>query len=301
MSDDLPAGTVSLEDVSAASTDTPAPVEHTPEPEQVAQPAAPEQPAVVEASEDSYVVQAEGRPVDIGKIVAAERRRTAEKYEPFRQQAAQLAAEVQQLRQQLQPPAPEPPKVPEVSDEEAAAEAKDLQLYTADSQPDIKTAKRIIIKRRQEALQVAEDVSRRTLAPLQKNQAQEAAAQNFIVAVTAKDAEGNPLFATRAEQEQFAQFWASQPHELTADRDAAETFLDAYWGRKARTTKRTAPTPVAARPAPILTESPGGANAPAYQMSDMEKRAARASGISQKDFAERAKSFAPDRTIILGD
>lgn len=292
MSDELPPGTLSLE------TDAPAAEAPAPEPEKTEAPA-PEPAAVVQADEDSYIVQADGKPINIGRVIAAERRREREKYEPVRQQAAQLANEVQQLRQQLRPPAPEPPKEPEITDDEATAEAKDLQLYDASGALDVKTSKRIIQKRRQEALQVAEAVMQRTVAPIQQGQARDKSAQHFIAAVTAKNAEGQPLFATRAEQEAFASFWAEQPAELTSDPKAAEVFLNAYVGQTARTTKR-APAPQV-RLEPVVNEAPGGKGVPAYVMTELDKKFARAAGMTEKQYGEQTKGFQKDRTLVIGD
>ena len=293
--DELPPGTISLEDdAPAVSADPPAP------PEPVVEAPIPEAREV----EPEHLVEApDGKRLNVGPIIAAERKRIAEQkdreYEPIKQRTQQLEQEVQRLRQLAQPPAPEPAKEPDISDDEAAAEAKDLQLYTADSQPDIKTAKRIIQKRRQEALQVAEMVTARTLAPLQQVQAKDRSTQYFIASVTEKDQDGQPLFATRQEQEAFATFWAEQPDSLTSDPQAAEVFLNAYVGQRARTTKRAQPPPV--RLEPIQTETPGGRGAPAYQMTAMDRKFANASGMTEKQYAEHTKGFQKDRTLIIGD
>ena len=289
---------VSLED---ATIDGP-PISQTPaEPDDAAEP-------------EGVVEHAGKRMVDVS-VLAAERRRVREATErtfrekelgPLQAKAAeadQLRAALNELRpiveqvrrnpDLLKPPKPTTAEE-QVTDDEAAAEARDLELYNAQTgQPDIGRAKRIIARRRQEAQSAAQQAAQAAIGPITSQGAQSASRQNFVSMATRRDAHDQPLVDPKA----LAEIWASLPAELTQHAEVGELLLDAAIGKTVRGGARV---PRADR-APIVSEPAGGRNGPSYQMDRMAKQIANHAGMSEKAFTDAAKTFRPDTVNIIGD
>lgn len=248
-------------------------------------------------------------------IIAVERKRAREvtekslrekEIEPLMQKAAeadhlrQALAEaqpyVEHLRRHpelLQAPKPTPLEE-QISDEEAAAEARDLELYNQQTgQPDVARAKRIIARRRTETQAAAQQAAQAAIGPLTSQSAQQVSRQNFVSMATRRDAQNQPLVDAKV----LAEFWAQLPPELTQHPEVGELILDAAIGKSYRTKGRVqAPE----RP-PVVSEPAGGRSGPRYEMDRMAKNLAQHAGMSDKAFTERAKTYVPGEVNILGD
>jgi hypothetical protein len=298
MTESLAPGALSLEDATLVSPPTSTPQAEPPEPE----------------PEPEGVVDVQGkRMVDVG-VLAAERRRVreaternirekelaplqakAQEADQLRQALADAQPYLQHLRQHpelLQPPKPTSLE-DQVSDEDARTEARDLELYAADGQPDVTRAKRIIARRRQDATAAAQQATAAAVGPITSQTAQTYSRQNFVQAASRRTPDGHPLVDPKA----LAQLWASLPAELTQHAEVGELLLDAAIGKTVRTGGQVAR---ADRP-PLVSESPSGRAAPAFQMSDLTRTIAHAAGMTEKSFAERAKDYKPGELNVLGD
>lgn len=269
-------------------------------------------------AEPEGAVDVQGRRMVDVSVLSAERKRIREateratreakdkEYEPVRQQAA----EAERLRQALndaQPyvehlrrhpellQAPKPTTLEEqVSDEEAIAEARDLELYDQRTgQPDLTRAKRIIARRRTDAQAAAQQAAQAAIGPITSQTAQQTSRQNFVSMASRRDASNQPLVDAKT----LAEFWAQLPPELTQHAEVGELILDAAIGKSYRTRGRVA----APERAPIVSEPAGGRSGPGYQMDRMAKNLAQHAGMSDKAFSEAAKKYEPGAVNILGD
>ena len=277
------------------------------------EPTDPNSPPTTDQSSDPEpdgVVELQGQKVVPLAALTAERdrvrRSTEEKiraeYEPLKAKAAhadQLAADLERVRPQLDylarhpPPAePEEPKTPAVSDEEAERVARDYELYTPTGL-DLPRAKRIIAKQRTEVAEMAGKAAEEAMKPLRETNAIQAARQNFVWAASQVDAHGHPL----VDPAELAQVWASFPAEMVANPQVAQEVLKNVVGAAIMSGKR----PTSGGPEPVFSEPAGGPRNAPYQMSEPERKVARAAGIDEKKWAESAKTFRPDSINILGD
>lgn len=269
-------------------------------------------------AEPEGAVDVQGQRMVNVSVLAAERRRireatekatresVAKEYEPVRQKAD----EADRLRQALtdaQPyvdhlrrhpellQAPKPtPLEDQVSDEDAGAEARDLELYDQKTgQPDLTRAKRIIARRRHDAQTAAHEAAQAAVGPITSQTAQQVSRQNFVAMATRRDAQNQPLVDAKT----LAEFWAQLPPELTQHPEVGELILDAAIGKSYRTKGRVA----APERAPIVSEPAGGRSGPGYQMDKMAKNLAQHAGMSEKSFSESAKKYVPGDVNILGD
>lgn len=268
-------------------------------------------------SEPEGVVEVQGRRMVDVSVLAAERRRAREIAErgvrerevaPLQQQAQDAA----QLREALaaarpyvelvrQHPellqAPEPlPLEQQISDEEALAEARDLELYEAGTgQLDVTRARRIIAKRRTEAYEAAQQVAQSVVAPHARQTATAASGQNFAWAAGQRDAAGQPLVDHRLLAELWAPFHQQAP-ELAADPQVAEVLLDAAIGRQLRLHQRGSPGRE-----PIYSEAAGGRPQGTFPINDVGRKLAKAAGMTEKQFHEAGKGYNPTGTSVIGE
>lgn len=260
------------------------------------------------------VVEIQGKRLVDVSVVAAERKRArdatekrireteleplklkAQEVDHLRAALADAQPYVDHLRKHpelLQTPKPTPLEE-QISDEDAAQEARDLELYRSDGQPDTMRAKRIIARRRQEAQTAAEAATKAVIGPVVSRSAQEASKQNFVSMAMRRDGQGQSMVDPKV----LAEYWAQLPPELTQHPEVGELVLDAAIGKSIRTTGRV---PRAERPPPV-SESPGGRSGPSWQMTEQAKAIAKSAGLSEKAFAEGAKEYKPGQINVIGD
>lgn len=278
---------------------------------------APPEPEPAQAADDAEpesVVEHQGRRMVDVSVLAAERKRVREATErairekeltPLQQKAQeadQLRAALAEVRPILEavkqhglPKAPEPtPLEQQITDDEASAEARDLELYDARTgQPDVARARRIIARRRTDMQSAAQQAAQAAVGPITSQTAQQTSRHNFVQMATRRDAQNQPLVDPKV----LAELWAQLPAELTAHPEVGELILDAAIGKSVRTTGRVQ------RPArePLISEPSGGRTGPAYQMNRLAQSIAREAGMTDKQFSEAAKAYQPGASNTLGD
>lgn len=276
------------------------------------------QAAVADDAEPEGVVEVNGRRVVDVSVLAAERKRVREatersirekeiaplkQIESERDQLRAALAEVRpiidQVRQYGIPKPPAPSRAEDlISDEDAAQEARDLELYDAKTgQPDIVRAKRIIARRRQDSLSAAQQAAQAAVGPITSQNAQAVSRQNLTELAARRGTDNQPILGNLVDPKVLAELWASLPPELTQHREVGELVLDAAIGKTARTSGRV-PRP---ERAPVVSEPAGGQVGPRYQMDRMAKSLAHAAGLDEKSFTKAASGYTPGATNILGD
>lgn len=277
------------------------------------QPAPPAEPQVDDddAEPEGVVQVGNQRVVDVS-IVAAERKRVraaAEKRVRDTELAPlqQKAQEVDTLRQAIAAMQPyvdlvkqnqsliqQQPTNPEdsITDAEAEQEARELQLYGADSQLDLKTAKRVIAKRRQEAYQISQQAVAEAVGPMQQQSAQQASRNNFLAMAGQVDSVGQPLVDPKI----LAEEWVKIPAELTQNPEVAEVVLERAIGRTMRQGRGRQAQQAPRQP--VYSEGPGGRpQQGATVLSALDRKL----GISEKDLKDSAKSYVPGGISVIGD
>lgn len=270
-------------------------------------PLPPEPDAAADAEPDG-VVEVQGRRMVDVSVVAAERRRVRDVTERTireKEVAPALAAarEADDLRTALrdaQPylnhlrqhpellePAAPTSQESQVTEAEARDEARDLELYAADGQPDVARARRIIARRRTEVQSAATQAAAAAIEPLTSQTANAASRNNFVQMATQGRGQVDPAV--------LAQLWAQLPHELTQHPQVGELVLNAAIGHSVRAAGGRSPAP------PILSEPSGGRSGPAFQMTPLTRKIAHASGMSEQAFAAGAKGYRPNDINVLGD
>lgn len=258
-------------------------------------------------AEPEGAVDVQGRRMVDVSVVAAERKKARENTEkslrekelaPLQEKVKEVDA-LKAALNELRPYAdlarqhpelwkqPEPtPDAEKVSDEEAATHARRYQLYLADGQPDLKTAKTILADHRNEIRTVAAQAARDAVGPIQAATAEERSRNNFAAMLHLKNSDGQPL----VDPETLAKEWVQLPPDLTQHPQVAETVLNAALGKMYRSGKRVS-TPARE---PLLSEAPSGRSATGtVTLSKLDKRL----GLTDKDIA----GFRPDSILTIGE
>lgn len=294
MSEELPAGTLSLEE----------PAEIVGQISETAEPAAPavEEEAVPEGTIEgsggvkfvplSAVIAERTQRKEAAKALTAKDAEIAElkgkaeewdKIRPAVQAAMPLIEKIKgraDIMAQLDrpPAAPETPKA--LSDAEAIEYAKDMDLYKADGTPDVDRAQRLAA--RQEA--IAARQAQRAIAPYQATTVQQASDGLKAQLLSAKDAAGQTV-----DREALEAMWTIVPPELSAKPEVAQVLYLAAKGMAAHSGKG-APKPSVP---PLVTESLGGGRPVAKELTDVESRFASAAGVSASEFKKTSASYKP--------
>ena len=195
---------------------------------------------------------------------------------------------VKQHPELLKPAAPLPIEQ-QISDDEAAQEARDLQLYNAQSQLDIPTAKKIIARRRTETQQAATQAAQQAMGPMQQSHAEQASRQNFAYMASLKDSNGAPLVDPKV----LAEEWVQLPADLTQHSQVGEVVLERAIGKMHRQGKRITP----AHREPVFSESPGGRTAGPVVLTELDRKL----GLTEKDLKGSAAKFVPGGISVIGD
>lgn len=253
----------------------------------------------------------ERQKVNVGPILAAERARIrqaerenhAKELEPLKTKAAQadqLAADLQALQPHIDYlnkhrellNRDEPPAIQAVSDEEAESFAREYELFTANGL-NIPKAKQLIAKQRAEIKRVASEAAAEAVKPVAERTALDQSRANFTAAYYAKDASGRPL----VDPQILTDEWKKVPAAMSAQPEIAQLILDRAIGAMYRQGKQP---PAAPEREPLFSEPAGGRSAN-YQMSDTEKKMARHTGTSDKDWQATASKFTPGAINVIGD
>jgi len=283
MADDLPAGSVSLEDGPA----TPAPAPAPPPPAAAAPPAPAAEPVEPEA-------------VDVGgEQMVPLRALIAERNEKkaLKERGGQLEQYYNQtkpyvdfinanpgLLKQPQPQHAPPAPAAEV-DPDVVMLAETLSLYNPDGSLNTKGAEKI--------LQVAEKRSdKRVQAAIQphvQQTAQERSARNFHQALNTTMPNG-----VKPDQVALTNLWRSLPAHLTADPNVATILQLAATGAAVMgAPQRVAPAPNA----PLVSEPSGGQPRPGGgRLTQLERDVAATRGISETKWGELGKGFTAGRS-----
>lgn len=224
---------------------------------------------------------------------------------PHAERAQQLEAYVNDVRpyveflknnpQILQPQQPQAPAAPAEADPSLVELARTLELYDPTTgQPDVKRAEKIRTLTQNEARQIAQQ----TIAPLQEGTNESRAAANLQqILSTAKDADGRALdqaYLVEAVKPITQGLTKAEALRVLADPGVANLIKLTALGLQA-STKRSAPQPPGTPP--LQVESPGGGSG--FVMNEDSRKLAKLAGISEADYAERAKKFVPNRNNPL--
>ena len=297
MSDDLPPGSVNLEDDGPdLEAPSPAPIAEAAAPPTEAVPAEAEKPAEVEAVE----VGGE-RYVPAAALMAERKQRQelkvrAEKADALEAQVAEmrpyvefLKANPDILKPREAPRAPEPTGPP-APDAETTSLAQVLDLYKADGSLD--TAKAGLI--RQLMRDTARAEAAQAVAPYQQQTAQQAAEANFQRVLAVKDASGQSPTV-----ESVRAVWGVMPAQDLANPQVASVMAALALGLDRM---RGTQTPVVPPPgsAPLVSESGGGAR-PRVVLSPLEERIASQRNIKAATWSELTKNHVAGRPTVLED
>ena len=284
-------------------------LETTPEPEPEVAVSTEHEPVDDDAEPEGVVEVTPGRRMVDVSVLAAERKRVREatahqirekELTPLQQKAQEADALrealnaarpyvdlVKQHPELLQTPAPQPAEAA-ISDDEAAQEARDLQLFDATSQLDVKTAKKIIARRRAEVMATAQQAAQQAIAPYAQSSAEQASRQNFAQMAQLTGSDGQPLVDPRI----LAEEWVQLPVELTQNPQVAEVVLERAIGKSLRQGKSRQ----AVLRSPVFSEASGGRQAGGpVVLTPLDRKL----GLTEKDLKESAKGFVAGGVSVI--
>lgn len=294
MSEDLPAGMLSLEEEPAivGPVSTPDPAAADPGDEDTVPEGTIEGSGGVKFVPLSAVIAERTQRKEATKALSAKDAEIAElkgkaeewdRMRPAVQAAMPLIEKVKgraDIMAMLDKPAEAPATPQPLSMDEAVEYAKDMDLYKPDGTPDVDRAQRLAARQEK----IAERQAARAVAPFQANDVQRLSETHKATLMAAKDAAGQTVDPTALES-----IWSIVPAELSAKPEVAQILYLAAKGLGAHTGKGA---PARSAP-PLVTESVGGGRAPEKELSEVEARFARASGVSTADFKKASAAFKP--------
>ena len=190
------------------------------------------------------------------------------------------------LLQSARQPAPKP--AGPLSDADAEAYAKDLDLYKPDGTPDVERAQRLA----QRQQQLAEASARSALQPLEQREAAQKATYLKQRVASHKD-----KFGQTVDPQILDQIWNLVPPELSSQENVAALLHRVALAESLMQGKIQAGVQV---PPAVATEGLGGPSRPeARGLSDPEERFRRAADIDSKSFASVASKFKPGAVNTL--
>jgi len=279
----------------------------TPDPQPVAEtpPAAPETPPdPTEAEPDGTIDTAGQKMVPLGALV--DERRKGQALKQKADQFDQVAGYVNQVRPYIeflqanpglmtrtqQETRPTPVTTTQPQDEKAEALARTLDLYTSDSQPDVKRARTIlgIID------DAAETKATAKVKPLEESTTRERSQFNFQRAMVTKAPDGRSV-----PKEMLEAIWSRTDPKITSTEEGAAGVVAMALGLsvlQGHSHQPTAQTPLAP---PLHTEPPGSRTMKAPVLSSLDEGIAKLRGMDTKTYAERTKGFQRGGPNVLED
>lgn len=286
MADELPAGSVSLEDGPEPPVAAPAPAPAAPV--APAPPADPVEPEAVDVGGEQMVPLRALIAERNEKKALKERGGQLEQYYNQTKPYVDFINQNPDLLKRPQQPAP-PPEPPKTADPRAVKWAQKLSLYTPDGKLDVDTAAELLTDQADVARQQAQAAMR----PHVQQTEQERSARNYQQAANAVLPNG-----VKPDQVALASMWRGLPANLTADPQVATILQLAAIGASVAGQR-----PVVAPPpnAPLVSEPSGGQPRPAGRISELEKRVAADRGVSETKWAELGKGFTAGRSSQIED
>ena len=290
MADELPAGSMNMEE-EAAPVAVAAPTPEVPPeaPPETPPSSDPNQPAAVESVEvaGKHYIPVAAVQDERAKRQAAESR------------AAELQAQIQQnepilalLRNNpglLQRPEPVPTAQPNPAEDPDALEAaKLLDFYTPEGKPDgARGAAHLRLVQKQ-----AETIAQRTMSPLAQQSQQERANANYQRALNIKDPAGNPI-----NPQTLRAVWAQVQSDVNGTNILADPQAAAFVAAAALGVQTLTSQPVIAPPAqrPIVTEASGGGGGRRAAITELESKVAAERGRNAEQWAAVTKGHIAGR------
>jgi hypothetical protein len=294
MSDEVVAGSVSLEDDPAPVADPPAPVADPPPVAANPEEAEPEGTVVNPGGEKLVPLSAlvaQRREAATAKAEAAALRPKAEKVDQVVREWQAAQPLLDKVRNGTYQPAPQQTPKPEgpLSADEAVEYAKYLDLYDTDGKPDTGRAQRVAALN----AKVSEKQAQQYVAPLLQHTAQGQSRANLEQAANFKDQHGHQIDRGILES-----IWNQVPPEMSAQpqiaavlyRQAiAEMVIQGKW-------KGASAAPP---PPPVHTEGVGGGTAPAQTLDSRDHAFRTAGDMTEKHFTSIREKYQPGRTNSL--
>ncbi len=193
---------------------------------------------------------------------------------------------VEQARHPRQESAPKP-----LSEAEAVDYAKDLDLYKPDGTPDVDRAQRLA--QRQELL--AQRSAQQAIAPFQANDAQRASHTMKQQILAYKDSNGHTVDAAILND-----LWAGVPAELSAKPEVAGVLYQMALGATVAAGKYKGTQPPGPPP-PLQTESLGSRGGVPKDLDVFGQKFAKAADIKPSEFAKASGRYVPGQTNSLED
>lgn len=301
---ELAPGSLSLEENESAQLDpepaAPAP-ETAPPPQQAAPPADDLEPegTIVNPNGEKLVplsaLAAKRQEASTAKAALAEKDAKIAELEQKAQQFEQIKGDwqrvqplIQQLQQQQQVPQALPKPVGPLSQQDAIDYARDLDLYKADGTPDVDRAQRLALRQQTLAQQTAQQV----VQPLYQNSAQQQSVANFERAASFKDKNG-----VQVDRGTLQRIWSLVPPELSANPETAGVLYRQAVAEMVLTGNYR--TPSQAPPPPLVTESLGGNNSVAKELTALDRQMMTAGQIKAKDYETISSNFKPGQVNAL--
>lgn len=266
-------------------------------------PIAPE-PAVEPAVEPRPQVVAEEEPegrqpksiLDDLRDERAERRALSQQVRDLEAQARlapTLQRELDTLRSELAELKPKAPAIPVIPDELASASAVRYGLYTVSGEPDIKAGRAIEADLQNRTEQAAKRITQAELAPLREMTLKQQAnhrVERAIAQVTA-DQSCTP--------ETLRSVLSSLNDEQKANDDVISAAMVLASGLDARNGKTPKKPEVREVSEPLHTEASGGRRLTPGPLSEIEARAAKATGMTAEQWKTHTKDFEPGKPVRL--
>lgn len=284
MSDELPTGSVNLEDDAAPA----APVVPPAAPPVAA---APEPPAVPDA------VELEGQQyVPVAALTSERRQRQAlqtraDRVDALEQELAQNRPYVEFLKnnpQLTQPRAPEP-QTPPQADPQAVEAAQLMDFYKPDGQLDVDKGARYVKWQQNISRAAAGEAVRPVVEASERTRSQ----ANFQRAHQIKDASG-----ASPSKESLTAAFSIMPEADTANPQVAAVLTALAFGMD-RMRQVGAPAPPVFEP--VAGEASGGQPRARQVLGPMEQKVAAAKGMTHAKWAEQTQGFQPGRSNVLED